>query len=72
VCSDKSVWTFQNTLMVKETGFGPGSIVGIVTDYALDGPGIEYRWGRDFTHLSIPALEPTQPSVQWVPGISRE
>jgi hypothetical protein len=27
---------------------GPGSSVGIATDYGLDGPGIESRWGRDF------------------------
>jgi len=27
---------------------GLGSSVGIVTDYRLDGPGIEFRWGRDF------------------------
>ena len=27
---------------------GPGSSVGIATDYGLDGPGIECRWGRDF------------------------
>jgi hypothetical protein len=27
---------------------GPSSSVGIVTDYGLDGPGIECRWGRDF------------------------
>ena len=26
----------------------PGSSVGIVTDYGLDGPGIESQWGRDF------------------------
>jgi hypothetical protein len=26
---------------------GPGSSVGIATDYELDGPGIESRWGRD-------------------------
>ena len=26
----------------------PGSSVGIATDYGLDGPGIESRWGRDF------------------------
>jgi hypothetical protein len=29
-------------------GCGPGSSVGIATDYGLDGPGIESRWGRDF------------------------
>ena len=27
---------------------GPGSLVGIATDYGLDGSGIESRWGRDF------------------------
>jgi hypothetical protein len=27
---------------------GPGNSVGIATDYGLDGPGIESRWGRDF------------------------
>ena len=25
--------------------YGPGSIVGIATDYGLDGPGIESQWG---------------------------
>ena len=50
---------------------GPGSVVGIATSYGLDGPGIETRWGRDFPHLSTPTLRPTQPSVQWVPSLSR-
>jgi hypothetical protein len=48
---------------------GLGRVVGKVTAYRLDGPGIESRWGRDFPHLSIPALRPTQPPVQWVPGL---
>jgi hypothetical protein len=28
---------------------GPGSSVGIATDYILDGPGIESRWGMRFS-----------------------
>jgi len=35
---------------------GSGSSVGIATGYGLDGPEIESRWGRDFPHLSRPAL----------------
>ena len=49
----------------------PVSSVGIVTGYGLDGPGIESRWRQNFPHLSIPALRPTQPPVQWVQGLSR-
>jgi hypothetical protein len=48
-----------------------GGSVGIATRYGLEGPGIESRWWRDFPHLSRPALKPTQPPVQWVPGHSR-
>jgi hypothetical protein len=47
-----------------------GGIVGIVTAYGLDGPGIESRWGQDFSHLSRLALSPIQPPVQWIPGPS--
>ena len=49
---------------------GPGSVVGIATAYWLDGPEIESRWRPDFSHLSRPALRPTQPPVQLVPGLS--
>ena len=41
------------------------------TRYGLDGPGIESRWGEgDFSHLSRPALRPTQPPIQWVTGLT--
>jgi hypothetical protein len=33
--------------------------LGIATGYRLDGVGNKFRWGRDFPHLSRPALVPT-------------
>jgi hypothetical protein len=48
---------------------GRNSAVGIATCYGLDGPGIESQWGRDFPYRSRPALGPTQPPVQCVPGL---
>ena len=33
---------------------GPGSSVGIATDYGLDGPGIEFRWGEIFSRPDRP------------------
>jgi hypothetical protein len=41
----------------------------IATRYGLEGHGIESHRGRDFPHPSRPALEPTQPPIQWVPGL---
>ena len=43
-------------LLVHLNFCGPDSSVGIATGYRLDGPGIESRWARDFSHLSRPAL----------------
>ena len=34
-------------------------------------PGIECLWGRDFPYPSRQVLEPTQPPIQWVTGLSR-
>ena len=64
----------QTVRLLVYTGLnsGPGSLVGIVAHYGLDGPGIEWRRGQDFTHPSITALGPTQPPKQRVMGHSGE
>ena len=57
-------WLFLPKIHVDRDG-----VVGIATCCGLDGSGIESRWGRDFPHLSTPALGSTQPPIQWVPGL---
>jgi len=49
---------------------GPGSSVGIATDYELDVAGSNPAEDEIF-RPSRPTLGPTQPPVQWVPGLSR-
>jgi hypothetical protein len=56
-------------LVVFFLPLGAGIAVGIATRYGLKVPGIESRWGRDFTYPSGPGLGPNQPSIQWVPGL---
>ena len=49
---------------------GPGSSVGIATDYGLEGPGTN-PGGDEIFRPSRPALGPIHPPVQWIPGLSR-
>jgi len=44
-------------------------VVSTATHCRLDGPGFEFRLGREFLHLSSLALWPTQPPMQWVLGL---
>ena len=65
----------KNHISSKITGLfrgkrGPGSSVGIVTDYRLDDLGSNPGEDEIFRPFR-PALGPTQPPVQWVPGFSR-
>ena len=66
-----SIFLYFLNFLHTPSFMGRDSSVGIATRYGLESPGIESRWGRDFPHLSRPALGPTQPPVQRVPGLSR-
>jgi hypothetical protein len=57
--------------MYYPDAMGQDNSVGIATPYGLEGPGIESRRGQDFPHPSRPVLGPTQPPIQWVPGLTR-
>jgi hypothetical protein len=63
---DIKFYTLAPTVIV-----GQDSSVGIATRYGLDGPGIEYRWGRDLPHPSRTPLGTTQPPIRWRLGLDR-
>ena len=46
---------------------GRDCVVGVATCYGLEG--IESLWWLDFLYPSKPALWPTHPCIQWVPGL---
>jgi hypothetical protein len=64
-------WFALNLFCYVYCVVGRDSAVGIATCNGMDRSGIEFRWGRDFPHLSRPSLGRTQPPLQWVPGLSR-
>ena len=47
-CIFRVSYNKQQLFSCSTLTFLPGSSVVITTDYGLDGPGIESRWGRDF------------------------
>ena len=60
---------FENCSCVNFT-YGLGSSVGIATDYGMNGTGSN-PGGDEIFRSSRPSLEPTQPPLKWLTGLSR-
>jgi len=67
-CTDTK--SYDTSIYIYIFVCGPGSSVGIATDYGLDGLGSN-SGGDEIFRPSRPALGHTQPSAKWVPGLSR-
>jgi hypothetical protein len=64
-----SVVIYTTSVLILIITVGRNCVVAIASRYGFVRPGIESRWGRDFPHPSRPALDSTQPNVQWVQGV---
>jgi len=62
--------SFRDLTWIMTLISGRDGSVSTATRFGLDGPGIVYRWGRDFPWTSKPTPRPTQPPAQCVTGFS--
>jgi hypothetical protein len=72
LCDDESNTLYLNFInsCFRYITAGHHSSVGIATCYGLDVLGSNPGVGRDFLHPYRTVLGPTQPPIQWVPGLS--
>jgi hypothetical protein len=76
LCTDLNCWTVceqeceEMIMDLTSLNWGRDSSVGIATRFGLDGPGIEFRWGRFSAPFQTgPGAQPAP--IQWAPGLSR-